>query len=173
MSAPRPLPSSPAPSRLVALGLSLCVTAAIAGTAACRRGPDDHVLQASRSPAGGRLAHVKLARCDGGWCETLWTGGPGSGQLLATLAAGTERCTEIVWSRDAARVGFVINGYQLRLYNSATGAPAGLMDLVPRDADPTSRIARGLTFSENGAALTFDDCPRDRSGCRPGMVALR
>jgi hypothetical protein len=94
-------------------------------------------------------------------------------KIVAILPHPTERCTEIVWTRDAARVGFVINGQELRLYDTATNAPAGLVDLVPRDADPSTRIARGLTFSDNGAALTFDDCPRDRSGCRPGIVAIR
>jgi hypothetical protein len=94
-------------------------------------------------------------------------------KLVTTLPQSAERCTEIVWTRDAARVGFVINGQQLRLYDTATNAPAGLVDLVPRDAEPSTRIARGLTFSDNGAALTFDDCPRDRSGCRPGIVAIR
>jgi hypothetical protein len=94
-------------------------------------------------------------------------------KLVTTLRQSAERCTEIVWTRDTARVGFVINGQQLRLYDTATNAPAGLVDLVPRDAEPSTRIARGLTFSDNGAALTFDDCPRDRSGCRPGIVAIR
>jgi hypothetical protein len=114
-----------------------------------------------------------LARCDAGWCEKLAFGAsPEAAEAVATLPS-VEQCTEIVWSRDGTRVGFLIDGYQLRLYDTASKAPAGLIDLVPRDADPPSRIARGLTFSENGAALTFDDCPRDRSGCRPGIVALR
>ena len=51
--------------------------------------------------------------------------------------------------------------------------PAGLIDLVPADANPSTRIARGVTFSDNGAAITFDDCPRDRSGCRPGLLGIR
>jgi hypothetical protein len=70
-------------------------------------------------------------------------------------------------------VAFLVNGVQLRLYDPASHAPAGLIDLVPADATPSSRIARGITFSDNGAAITFDDCPRDRSGCRPGLVAVR
>ena len=38
---------------------------------------------------------------------------------------------------------------------------------------PSSRLARGVTFSQNGAAVTFDDCPRGRSGCKPGLAAVR
>jgi hypothetical protein len=29
-----------------------------------------------------------------------------------------------------------------------------------------------VTFSENGKAVTFDDCPRNRSGCRAGVVGV-
>ena len=36
-----------------------------------------------------------------------------------------------------------------------------------------SRVARGVTFSANGAAVTFDDCPRGHSGCKPAMVAVK
>jgi hypothetical protein len=149
---------------------------------ACRRGPDAYVVQSRSAPAGqpalsgaeGRIATATLARCDGGWCETLAIGASAdAAQALATLPPSVERCTEIAWSPNGARVGFLINGTQLRLYDAATHAPAGQIDLVPRDADPSTRIARGLTFSDNGAAITFDDCPRDRSGCRPGMAALR
>ena len=35
---------------------------------------------------------------------------------------------------------------------------------------PGSRA--GMTFSENGAAMTFDDCPREKSGCQPRMLAI-
>jgi len=35
------------------------------------------------------------------------------------------------------------------------------------------RVARGITFSDNGAAVTFDDCPREHAGCRAGMVGIR
>ena len=130
-------------------------------------------MQSRSGPGNQQVAVATLARCDGGWCEKLAFGASAeAAESVATLPP-VERCTEIVWSRDGTRVGFLIDGYQLRLYNTASKAPAGLIDLVPRDAEPPSRIARGLTFSENGAALTFDDCPRDRSGCRPGIVALR
>jgi hypothetical protein len=133
-----------------------------------------YVVQSRSAPAGGRIAAATLARCDGGWCETLAIGASAdAGQALATLQPSVERCTEIAWSPRGARVGFLINGTQLRLYDAASNAPAGQIDLVPRDADPSTRIARGVTFSDNGAAITFDDCPRDRSGCRPGIVALR
>ena len=87
---------------------------------------------------------MKLARCEAGWCESLWIG-PAADSAAAggDPAAGSERCTEIVWSRDGERVGFVINGQQLRLYDAGTERPAGLIDLVPRDADPSTRMRAG------------------------------
>ena len=174
MSAQGSLPSAAAARRFLRLvpiaGLALVSTL----LPACRSGPDGYLIQSRTAPTANRTAAIKLTRCEAGWCESLWAGPtPDTMKLVATLPPGAERCTEITWSRDAARVGFVINGQQLRLYDASTNAPAGLIDLVPRDADPSTRIARGLTFSENGAAITFDDCPRDRSGCRPGMIALR
>ena len=120
------------------------------------------------------MAFVRLLRCGSEWCESLWVGRtPDAANRLATLPHGEERCDEIVWTRDGKRVAFLVNGYQLRLYDARSLAPAGLIDLVPADARPSTRIARGITFSDNGAAMTFDDCPRDRSGCRPGLMALR
>jgi hypothetical protein len=47
------------------------------------------------------------------------------------------------------------------------------MALIDPDGFPSSRVARGVTFSTNGAAVTFDDCPRDHSGCKPGLVAIK
>ena len=71
------------------------------------------------------------------------------------------------------RVGFVINGYQLRTLRRRRAAPAGARRTVDR-ATPirSTRIARGRDLLDNGAAITFDDCPRDPSGCRPGCVAI-
>jgi hypothetical protein len=162
-------------ARRLACGAGLLICLAAAGAAVgCARGggPYDLILEAS--PNAAHTAAVRLAPCGGAWCEGLWVGpSADSLSLVATLAQGTERASEIVWSPDGARVGVLVNGYQLRLYDPATRAPAGQFDLVAAEAQPTSRVARGVTFSANGAAITFDDCPRDRSGCRPGILGLR
>jgi hypothetical protein len=47
------------------------------------------------------------------------------------------------------------------------------VSLIDPDGFPPSRIARGITFSDNGAAVTFDDCPRGHSGCKPALLALK
>lgn len=142
--------------------------------AGCDTGPRPHVVIHQDSPDGRHRAEVRLTPCGEAWCHSLWTGEAGRTLgHVATLPADSERCDEIAWSRDGGRVAFLVNGYQLRLYEPRTRTPAGLVDLVPADGPPTTRIARGITFSDNGRALTFDDCPRSRSGCRPGLVALR
>lgn len=146
----------------------------VLAAAACADRPASQRVVSEAAPDAAHVAVVRLIPCGSGWCESLWVGAnEESATRLATLPSGQERCNEIAWSRDGKRVGFLINGHQLRLYDAQSHAPAGLVDLVPADATPTTRIARGITFSDNGAAITFDDCPRDRSGCRPGMLAIR
>lgn len=165
---PRPL------SRRVRARLAAAAVVIIAAAAASACGaPDPYVFAARPSPDGSRVAAVRVERCEGGWCESLGVGPDARTlEVVATLAPGTERATEVAWSKDGKRVAFLVNGHQLRIYDAATHAPAGQVSLVPADAGPAGRIARGVTFSDNGAAITFDDCPRDRSGCRPGLVAV-
>jgi hypothetical protein len=172
MSVERGVPSArqTPPGRLAGVALAALVAAA----AACGDRPEAHVLLAERSPDGQRVAMVRLAPCGGGWCESLWVGpSPDRATRIATLAKDAEHCDEIVWRRDGNRVGFLVDGHQLRIYDPETQAPAGQVDLVANDGRPTTRIARGVTFSGNGVAVTFDDCPRNQSGCRPGMIGIR
>ena len=127
------------------------------------------------SPANAqRMAFVREAPCSGGLCQSIWIGGSrDDAKKVASLAARTERCEEIAWAADGFRVGFVINGYQLRIFDGMTGQAVGQVNLLEPDKTPTSRIARGVTFSQNGAAVTFDDCPRYSSGCKSSMAAVR
>ena len=125
----------------------------------------------------GDRARVAFARdrlCEKGPCETLFVG-PTTDSAVAVegLADGTETASEIAWTRDGRRVAFLINGRQLRIYDAASGAPAGKVNLFGDDAAALGRIARGITFSDNGAAVTFDDCPREHAGCRAGMIGVR
>jgi len=160
--------------RLARLSVTGCA-AAIALSAACRGGggPDQYLVKSRTAPDTHHVALVTLVRCDTDWCEQLAIG-PSADKVqpIATLPA-KERCSAVVWVPDGKRAGFIVNGQQLRLYEAASGRPAGQIDLVPRDSDPPTREARGITFSENGAAITFDDCPRDKSGCQPRILAVR
>jgi hypothetical protein len=127
------------------------------------------------SPAQDLVAYVMEGRCAQSRCQALRIGENRRGAGAATVEAltGDERVDEIAWTPDGGRVGFLVNGYQLRVFDARTGQNLGAVSLIEPDGFPSSRLVRGVTFSANGAAVTFDDCPRDHSGCRPGMVALK
>jgi hypothetical protein len=128
----------------------------------------------SAAPAEARgIAIVRKQPCGPGWCETLWLGTTREDAVqVASLAAGTERCEEIAWAKDGYRVGFVIDGYRLRVFDAKSRQELKQVDLIDPDVSPP-RFVRGVTFSQNGAAVTFDECPRGRSGCKSGMAAVR
>jgi hypothetical protein len=92
---------------------------------------------------------------------------------VETLKGDAETADQIAWTPDGGRVGFLVNGYQLRIFDARTGANLGAVNLIEPDGSPPSRIVRGVTFSNNGAAVTFDECPRTHSGCKPGLVAIK
>ena len=129
---------------------------------------------ASASPARDAVAFVFEGRCAGGFCQALFVG-PNlrDARSVEALSGSSERADQIAWTPDGGRVAFLINGYQLRVFDAHTGVNLGAVSLFEPDGSPSSRIARGVTFSSNGAAVTFDDCPRVHSGCRAGLVALK
>ena len=176
MSAQRTLPPSRVTSaRLRAAALVVVTLAVVAAAylAGKRTGAVQDLLSASPAEAR-RLAFIRKEPCTGGWCETIWMGKTKEDVVrVASLAAGTEHCDEIAWARDGFRVGFVINGYQLRIFDAESRKQVGQVNLIDPDGTPSSRIVRGVTFSQNGAAVTFDDCPRGRSGCKSGLAAVR
>jgi len=121
-----------------------------------------------------RVAFARDRLCENGPCETLYVGASVEGaSALEGLADGQETTHEIAWTADGKRVAFLINGRQLRIYDAGTGKPAGKVNLFGDEQTGAGRIARGITFSDNGAAVTFDDCPRERAGCRAGIVGIR
>ncbi len=179
MSAQRSVPAGAAPAaaplrrRRPSARRALPAAALLLFAGACG-GPPPYAVASKAAPDGGRTAAVRLERCDSEWCQGLWIGATaGSETRVATLPPDAGGASEIAWSPDGKRVAVLVGGHQLRIYDAITGAPAGQLDLVPADAKPTTRVARGVTFSDTGAAITFDDCPRERSGCRPGIAAVR
>jgi len=126
------------------------------------------------SPARDAVAYVFEARCAGGLCQSLWIGKDMQrARMVETLSGPAEQAGEIAWTQDGARVAFIVNGYQLRLFDARSGANLGAVSLIEPDGTPSSRIARGVTFSATGGAVTFDDCPRYSSGCKPAFVAIK
>jgi hypothetical protein len=133
--------------------------------------PRDVIVSA---PADGRrIAFVREAACGQGRCQTLWLGTTKDDATEVAALAGPDRCEAIAWSLDGYRMGFVVNGYELRVFDSDPRRQVAQVNLIEPDGVPSSRLARGITFSANGAAVTFDDCPRWTSGCRSGLAAVR
>jgi hypothetical protein len=133
-----------------------------------------HELMFARPTEAQRVAFVREEPCADRTCQTLWLGNSRDDAVpVASLTPGTEQCEEIAWAKDGLRVGFVINGYQLRIFDGYTRKPVRNVNLIEPDGTPTSRFVRGVTFSETGAAVTFDECPRGRSGCKSGLAAVR
>ena len=131
------------------------------------------VRAAVASPAGDLVAYVLEARCALRRCQSLKIGTAASARVVQTLDTQSEEAEEIAWTPDGGRVGFLVNGYQLRVFDARTGSNLGAVNLIEPDRSPSSRFARGVTFSSNGAAVTFDNCPRSQSGCKPALLALR
>ena len=158
-----------------ALVYALLITAALAAAAALvmQRREYTWEVRSATAPGAGRVAFVRGHGCEGKPCQSLWIGeSRENAARIVMLAPGREECDEITWTHDGKRVAFLINGYQLHVYDGQTLAPAGVVKLVEPEGEPSSRIARGVTFSENGKAVTFDDCPRSHSGCRSGLVGV-
>lgn len=131
-------------------------------------------LKAAGPSHAEAIALVKKQPCSTGWCETLWLGKSRTDVVkVAELRPGAEHCDEIAWASDGYRVGFVINGYQLRIFDGVARKPINQVNLIDPDGTPSSHLVRGVTFSQNGAAVTFDECPRIGSGCRSGLAAVR
>ncbi|HEY3883960.1 MAG TPA: hypothetical protein VGL62_02040 [Vicinamibacterales bacterium] len=176
MSAEGILPPAGPPARrgaLIALAIVAFTVAIVAFGAGWLLG-GRHLLYSVPSPSGDATALVMESGCVEGPCESLWIGpNERAAKRVEVLVEDSETCDDIAWTSDGARVGFLVNGYQLRVFDAHTGANLGAVNLFEPDGYPSSRIARGVTFSSNGAAVTFDDCPRDHSGCRPAMLALK
>jgi hypothetical protein len=176
MSVERSVPAARSritPLRAAVAIVALVAAAAIGYVAGLRIGAVHELLFATPTEAR-RVAFVREEPCADRTCQTLWLGNTRDDAVqVGSLTPGTERCEEIAWAKDGLRVGFVINGYQLRIFDGYTRKPVRSVNLIEPDGTPTSRFVRGVTFSETGAAVTFDECPRGRSGCKSGLAAVR
>jgi hypothetical protein len=176
MSAQRAVP--PPRSTAALIGALLLGTAIGAGAALVLRGADSRlrgrVTAQSLSPDKSLVALATTAPCASAddWCTELRVGASDAASaVVARYTDPSATCDEVVWTPDGKRVGFVIRGYELRLFDPQSRTEIGTVRLVTEDAAQTRR-ARGVTFSENGRAVTFDDCPRAHSGCRAGVVGI-
>jgi len=154
--------------------LIVAFVAAVAGFAAGFLLGARRTVLLAESPAHDGVAYVFEGRCAAGRCQSLRIGRSVNGaKTVETLSGPDEQAGEIAWTPDGGRVAFLVNGYQLRVFDAHTAGNLGATAIIDPDGFPTSHVVRGVTFSSNGAAITFDDCPRDHSGCKPGLVAIK
>jgi hypothetical protein len=172
MSAQRPLSPTAAPrstGRLIA-ALPLGAAGALLVTARTTDASRSRVVARALSPDKSRAAVAIEVRCTEGTCQELRLGASEDSSNTVTVLSNRS-CSEIVWTPDGTRVAFVIDGAELSIYDAQSARLAGTVRLMTAEA-LQSRLARGITFSENGRAATFDDCPRTHSGCRAGVVGV-
>ncbi len=176
MSAQRALSPATAPRttlRLIAaflLGVALGAAGALLVTARTTDATRRRVTARIYSPDKSRVAVAFEAPCAAGLCQELRVGG--SQEAGTVVSSLTNRSSgEIAWTPDGTRVAFLIDGSEMAIYDAQTARPAATVRLLTTEAALT-RAARGITFSENGRAVTFDDCPRTHAGCRAGVVGV-
>lgn len=169
-----PKGSTPSIVPILIVAAIVGVLAASGGYTAGLRAADERRIVMLSEPQGlRRVAFVRETRCQGEPCHTVWIGRTRDDASKVAQLSAVDRVEEIAWSADGYLVGFVVNGHQLRVFDPETLKPRTEVELIDADRRPSARIARGVTFSTNGAAVTFDDCPRYTSGCRSGLVAVR
>jgi Tol biopolymer transport system component len=152
------------------LGIALGAAAALLVTARVTDASRRRVTARSYSPDKSRIAVALEAPCADGLCQELRLGA--SQDASTVLSSFSNRsCGEIAWTPDGKRVAFLIDGSEIAIYDAQSSRLAGTVRLLTSEATLT-RVARGITFSENGRAATFDDCPRAHSGCRAGVVGV-
>jgi hypothetical protein len=174
MSAQGALPAARTRLGVIVPALLVGALTGFAGFVSGKRAAEaNRIVLRATPPEAQRVALVRERPCDGGRCQTLWIGETSDDASEVLQLAGGERVEETAFSADGSLVGFLVNGYQLRVYESESRLPRATVELFPPDKIPSSRIARGITFSPNGAAVTYDECPRYTSGCKSGLSAVR
>ena len=143
--------------------------AAVAGFAAGRASTETGIVTQAWSPDGGSYVAVERKFSFGPADERLvFVSGDQETELRAI--AGGARVEEIVWAPGGSLAGVVLGGMTLAVIDPEGARILYELPLVePRDG---SRVARGVGFSANALAITFDDCPRRGAGCRPRFMAL-
>jgi hypothetical protein len=86
------------------------------------------------------------------------------------LDESTGLATELVWAPNGELAGVLVNHMKLAVIDAA--GKRLLYELPLVEKLDGSRMARGVSFSANALAITFDDCPTYGAGCRPRFMAL-
>lgn len=126
-----------------------------------------NVVLDAQSPDGTRRAEVYSRWSIDPPAQSLWLRLSREAEpvKLATLAQNLDWCNEIVWSADSSRVGFLIRGSRLDIYNARNGRLLEKITLVEPDGYPGSREARSVRFLKDGTGVQFRECVRGGNRC--------
>ncbi len=187
MSAQRTVPSAAAPGSTVRViaALLLGIAAGAAGSAP-RHGQRDRCARGAgpRSHRLRRTSHalpcVRKRRARQASARSCGSARPRTASVTGRVARQPlERCDEIAWTPDGNRVG--LRDQRLGvvdLRRAVRASSPGTVSLLTGEAAQT-RLARGITFSENGRAATLRRLPARRiqavarawSACRSSRAA--
>lgn len=153
------------------LAFVVCVPLALAiGFAAGRATASIGTIAEARSPDGASYLRVSqpfsLAPVD----QRLSLGGANGETELLRFDVDTGPAGPLIWAPDGSIAGVLRGGATLVVIDAANARVLYEQPLLER-MDGT-RVARGVGFSTNAMAVTFDDCPREGAGCRPQFLAL-
>ena len=155
-------------NRLLAFVVLLPI-AGLVGFAAGRASAATGTVAEAWSPNGASRVRVDRAFSLGPKDERVLFQVSGQESEVRALADG-EEAGEIAWAPDGSLAGVILNGATLAVIDAATARIIYELPLLEqRDG---SRAARGIGFSANGMAITFDECPKRGAGCRPRLMAL-
>lgn len=130
------------------------------------------VGEVARVSAPGGSAHVSVLQkfSLGAVDQRVMVGSGDQSTEVRRLGEDTGKASEIAWAPDGSIAGVLLNGAKLMVIEAASRRV--LYELPLLEKQDGSRVARGVAFSANALAITFDDCPRTGAGCRPRFMAL-
>ncbi|MDQ3169343.1 MAG: hypothetical protein M3Q55_04265 [Acidobacteriota bacterium] len=143
--------------------------AGVIGFAAGRATSNTGTVAEAWSPDGGSRVHITRTFSLGPKQQRLMFEAGGQESDVRALSPD-DAPGEIVWSPDGSLAGVVLNGATLAVIDP--GARRMIYELPLLEQRDGSRMARGVGFSANAMAITFDDCPKRGAGCRPRLMAL-
>lgn len=143
--------------------------AAVAGFAAGRASKEMGTVAQAWSPDGRSYVAVERRFSFGPADERLLVA-TGDQQVELRALTPEAQVGNMIWANDSALAGVVIGGSTLAVIDPAEARI--LYELPLLEVRDGSRFVRGVGFSANALAITFDDCPRQGAGCRPRFMAL-
>jgi hypothetical protein len=153
--------------RILLATLALLVWTAVIASAAVFYGRHQ-VVRRVASPDRGRIAEVRSSWSLDPPAQSLWLWtGRQEPRQIASLGGDTDWCDQILWSPDGSRVGFLIRGIRLDVYDATSGARAASLPLIEPDGYPGSREARFVRLLDD--RVEFRNCGRKDGRCGPPL----